>query len=387
MDKEWEDTQVWSDKVDRVRRTRSGVSPPPRGMVSESTDSRRKGGNAGRYVSSPGPEDKAVSPDKEEPQDSLSNVRYEDRLAKEGSSSVEEGEKALLVSEIKEQALLATESGEHALLEAENGEQALNSTNARRGATRPLRESRKSPFFSSPTRLHESDDGFDAILESQRQEDERMGEDQEAYPQRKRKVMVLSDDDFRHRKERTENLFEGYRNIREQRASGLDRSHLIKKAQEGIGEKEEQIDSKEKGRKQGCKDDPEPVPVPDSSDPPPPPFPDEGGSDSDSEDESGVGTVGQTLAALQVEEDFPEIRKGKTTRIVMTVRQIRRVMAARESLFKFGVFVPRSEREAEASPEAPRWKAGKDLEWLRLRERIGPGKRSSANTESIRNRT
>jgi hypothetical protein len=52
----------------------------------------------------------------------------------------------------------------------------------------------------------------------------------------------------------------------------------------------------------------------------------------------------------------------------MTVRQIRRVMAAREILFKFGVFVPRSEREAESSPEAPRWKAGKDLEWLRLRE-------------------
>ncbi len=149
--------------------------PPPRGVVSESTDSRRKGGNAGRYVSSPGPEDKAESPDKEEPQASLSNVRHEDRLAemrrevvhraigvmnttpgagglsphdlvfrrpdgggtKEGSSLVEEGEKALLVSAIKEQALLATESGEHALLETENGEQAPNSTNARRRTTRP----------------------------------------------------------------------------------------------------------------------------------------------------------------------------------------------------------------------------------------------------------
>jgi hypothetical protein len=43
-------------------------------------------------------------------------------------------------------------------------------------------------------------------------------------------------------------------------------------------------------------------------------------------------------------------------------------MAAKESLFKFGVFVPRSEREAEASPEAPRWKVGQDLEWLRLGE-------------------
>ena len=66
MDKELEDTQVWSDKVDRVRRTRSGVSPPPRGVVSESTDSRRIGENAGRYISSSGPEDKEESPDLEE---------------------------------------------------------------------------------------------------------------------------------------------------------------------------------------------------------------------------------------------------------------------------------------------------------------------------------
>ena len=43
-------------------------------------------------------------------------------------------------------------------------------------------------------------------------------------------------------------------------------------------------------------------------------------------------------------------------------------MAARESLFKFGTFVPRNDREADASPEAPRWRAGRDLEWLRLTE-------------------
>jgi hypothetical protein len=41
-------------------------------------------------------------------------------------------------------------------------------------------------------------------------------------------------------------------------------------------------------------------------------------------------------------------------------------MAARETLFKFGTFVPRNDREADASPEANRWKAGRDLEWLRL---------------------
>jgi hypothetical protein len=57
-----------------------------------------------------------------------------------------------------------------------------------------------------------------------------------------------------------------------------------------------------------------------------------------------------------------------STRIALTVRQLRRVMAAKESLFKFGTFIPRSEREADASPEAPRWRAGRDLEWFRLRD-------------------
>jgi hypothetical protein len=41
-------------------------------------------------------------------------------------------------------------------------------------------------------------------------------------------------------------------------------------------------------------------------------------------------------------------------------------MAAKESLFKFGTFVPKNDREAESSPEAARWKAGRTLEWVRL---------------------
>ncbi len=41
-------------------------------------------------------------------------------------------------------------------------------------------------------------------------------------------------------------------------------------------------------------------------------------------------------------------------------------MAAKESLFKFGILVPKNDREAESSPEAARWKAGRSLEWVRL---------------------
>jgi hypothetical protein len=43
-------------------------------------------------------------------------------------------------------------------------------------------------------------------------------------------------------------------------------------------------------------------------------------------------------------------------------------MVAKESLFKFGTFVPKNDREAESSPEAARWKAGRNLEWVRLRK-------------------
>ncbi len=54
----------------------------------------------------------------------------------------------------------------------------------------------------------------------------------------------------------------------------------------------------------------------------------------------------------------------KSVRISKKV--LRRVLAAKESIFKFGVFVPKGDRQADSSPEAPRWKAGRDLEWLRL---------------------
>jgi hypothetical protein len=59
---------------------------------------------------------------------------------------------------------------------------------------------------------------------------------------------------------------------------------------------------------------------------------------------------------------------GFIRRCLMSFRQIRRVLSAKESLFKFGTFVPKNDREAISSPEAPRWKAGRDLEWLRLNE-------------------
>jgi hypothetical protein len=53
---------------------------------------------------------------------------------------------------------------------------------------------------------------------------------------------------------------------------------------------------------------------------------------------------------------------------LISKRVLRRIMAAKESLVKFGTFVPRSDRQADLSPEASRWKAGRDLEWFRLKK-------------------
>jgi hypothetical protein len=61
----------------------------------------------------------------------------------------------------------------------------------------------------------------------------------------------------------------------------------------------------------------------------------------------------------------------KVTGVAMTVkalstRVLRRILKAQETLFKYGTLIPRSDREAEQSPEAIRWRSGRQLEWLRL---------------------
>jgi hypothetical protein len=76
----------------------------------------------------------------------------------------------------------------------------------------------------------------------------------------------------------------------------------------------------------------------------------------------------EAAIAMQPEAARPYRHPEPPRRLVLSLRQIRRVLASRETLFKFGIFVPKNDREANASPEAARWKAGRDLEWLRLNE-------------------
>ncbi len=200
------------------------------------------------------------------------------------------------------------------------------------------------------------DDEMDTVLEAQRLADARAPRpDPMESPKRKREV--LSDGEHLLRKERTDGLFEGYRRVRASMVSPSRRLSSQDEYQPGIEEIEEKG---EQLKKEGSLED-EPAPLPDDFEPPPP-IHGSGDDDPDSEDDPEVIVVREALAGLRIEDGTCNEEKGNTTRIVLTIRQLRRVMAAKESLFKFGTFVPRSEREVDASPEAPRWRAGRDLE-------------------------
>jgi hypothetical protein len=52
----------------------------------------------------------------------------------------------------------------------------------------------------------------------------------------------------------------------------------------------------------------------------------------------------------------------------LNTKQIRRILTTRESIFKYGIYLPKNDRDADASPERARWYSGRQLEWLRLKD-------------------
>ena len=68
-----------------------------------------------------------------------------------------------------------------------------------------------------------------------------------------------------------------------------------------------------------------------------------------------------TMLALTVNANVPEIK-------ILSTKTIIRILKAQETMFKYGTFIPRNDRDAEQSPEAPRWRSGRALEWIRLRQ-------------------
>jgi hypothetical protein len=49
-------------------------------------------------------------------------------------------------------------------------------------------------------------------------------------------------------------------------------------------------------------------------------------------------------------------------------KTVRRILAAKETIFKYGIYLPKSDRDADSSPECRRWRSGRELEWLRLKD-------------------
>jgi hypothetical protein len=69
------------------------------------------------------------------------------------------------------------------------------------------------------------------------------------------------------------------------------------------------------------------------------------------------------LLAVPPPTPFPRL-----TLLHLNTKVMRRILAARESTFKYGVYLPRNDRDADASPESLRWNSGRQLEWLRLKK-------------------
>jgi hypothetical protein len=71
----------------------------------------------------------------------------------------------------------------------------------------------------------------------------------------------------------------------------------------------------------------------------------------------------------------PELPPGKIYRIPLTPmppvhlnsKTMRRILAMRETIFKYGIYLPKTDRDADTSPESARWRSGRQLEWLRLK--------------------
>jgi hypothetical protein len=51
----------------------------------------------------------------------------------------------------------------------------------------------------------------------------------------------------------------------------------------------------------------------------------------------------------------------------LNTKTVRRILGARETIVKYGIYLPRNDRDADASPEKVRWRSGRQLEWLRLK--------------------
>ena len=72
----------------------------------------------------------------------------------------------------------------------------------------------------------------------------------------------------------------------------------------------------------------------------------------------------RTLMGTMVVNDRPRVKHKST---LLATKTLRKILKMQESLFKYGTYVPRNDKEADKSPESVRWKSGRRLEWIRLK--------------------
>jgi hypothetical protein len=89
------------------------------------------------------------------------------------------------------------------------------------------------------------------------------------------------------------------------------------------------------------------------------------------ESQSSIGKTpggNSTIAKAIVRDQSEGFIAKAARRVFLTIKTLRRILSSKESIFKYGVFVPRSDNEADASPEHVQWSSGRTLEWMRLQE-------------------
>jgi hypothetical protein len=78
--------------------------------------------------------------------------------------------------------------------------------------------------------------------------------------------------------------------------------------------------------------------------------------------------IGDFIGNGPIEGQGDEKKSWASRLTLLSTKTMRRILAAKETIHKYGVFVPRNDREADSSPEAVRWASGRQLEWIRLQE-------------------
>lgn len=91
------------------------------------------------------------------------------------------------------------------------------------------------------------------------------------------------------------------------------------------------------------------------------------GTDASSMTTRPPGSITIPMLVSKVQDSLVVHDVAKWPMPTLSKTDIRRMMKAQPSIFKFGVHIPRNDTEADRSPERVQWRAGRTLEWLRLR--------------------